>query len=150
MTAPLIVAQWINMEYYFSTVAPDVYGSGSKVYHNVTGRLGVMTGGQSDLRMGLPVQTVMKDGRPYHEPLRLTAVIEAPRDRIMAIITRQALLTRLFNNQWLHLIAYEPLEQRAYRYLSAGGWEVMAETPDSLTGVPGARLQGLLKNASGL
>ncbi|HSE58071.1 MAG TPA: DUF2309 domain-containing protein, partial [Nitrospiraceae bacterium] len=99
MTAPLIVAQWINMEYYFSTVAPDVYGSGSKVYHNVTGRLGVMTGGQSDLRMGLPVQTVMKDGRPYHEPLRLTAVIEAPRDRIMAIITRQALLTRLFNNQ---------------------------------------------------
>src|SRR3712207_8571889 len=40
MTAPLIVAQWINAEYYFSTVDPERYGSGSKVYHNVTGRIG--------------------------------------------------------------------------------------------------------------
>ncbi|MFO0708170.1 MAG: putative inorganic carbon transporter subunit DabA, partial [Nitrospira sp.] len=43
MTAPLIVAEWINLEYYFSTVAPDIFGSGSKVYHNVTGRIGVMS-----------------------------------------------------------------------------------------------------------
>jgi uncharacterized protein len=149
MTAPLIVAQWINMEYYFSTVAPDVYGSGSKVYHNVTGRMGVMTGGQSDLRMGLPVQTVMKGNRPYHEPLRLTTVIEAPRDRITAIINRQPLLTRLFNYQWLHLIAYEPLEQRYYRYAS-DAWEIVAETPDSLAGVAEARPHGLLKRASGM
>jgi uncharacterized protein len=143
------VAQWINMEYYFSTVAPDVYGSGSKVYHNVTGRMGVMTGGQSDLRMGLPVQTVMKGNRPYHEPLRLTTVIEAPRDRITAIINRQPLLTRLFNYQWLHLIAYEPLEQRYYRYAS-DAWEIVAETPDSLAGVAEARPHGLLKRASGM
>lgn len=136
MTAPLIVAQWINMEYYFSTVDPDVYGSGSKVYHNVTGRIGVMTGGQSDLRMGLPVQTVMNGARSYHEPVRLTAIIEAPRSMISAIINRQPLLERLFNNRWLNLIAYEPIERRYYRYDGAGDWDsITLETVDHIAGV---------------
>lgn len=131
MTAPLIVAQWINMEYYFSTVDSDVYGSGSKIYHNVTGRIGVMTGGQSDLRMGLPIQTVMNGAQLYHEPMRLTAIIEAPRDRILAIINRQSLLERLFNCRWLNLIAREPADSRYYRYDGAGGWVVVStETAD--------------------
>ncbi len=125
MTAPLIVAQWINLEYYFSTVDPEIYGSGSKVYHNVTGRIGVMTGAQSDLRMGLPVQTVMNGARPYHEAMRLTAIIEAPRDRISAIINRQPLLEGLFHNRWLNLIAREPADSRYYRYDGARGWAVI-------------------------
>ncbi|HET9123085.1 MAG TPA: DUF2309 domain-containing protein, partial [Acidiferrobacteraceae bacterium] len=78
LTGPLVVGQWINMEHYFSTVDNEHYGSGSKVYHNVAGRFAVMTGNLSDLRTGLPAQTVLKDGEPYHEPLRLLAVIEAP------------------------------------------------------------------------
>ena len=136
MTAPLIVAQWINMEYYFSTVDHEVYGSGSKVYHNVTGRIGVMTGVQSDLRMGLPVQTVMNGARLYHEPMRLTAIIEAPRDRLSAIINRQPLLEGLFNYRWLNLIAYEPIERRYYRYDGARGWTaVMTEVVDDGAGV---------------
>ncbi len=135
MTAPLIVAQWINLEYYFSTVDPEIYGSGSKVYHNVTGRIGVMTGAQSDLRMGLPVQTVMNGARLYHEPMRLMAIIEAPRELISAIINRQPLLQGLFNNRWLNLIAYEPMERRYYRYDDAGGWAaVMTETVDNVAG----------------
>ncbi len=130
MTAPLIVAQWISMEYYFSTVAPDVYGSGSKVYHNVTGRIGVMTGSQGDLRMGLPAQTVMSGRSHYHEPMRLTAIIHAPRDRIMAIIARQPLLEKLFNNGWMLLIACEPSEGRYYRYHGVAGWHVVTEIDD--------------------
>lgn len=122
MTAPLIVAQWINMEYYFSTVDPDVYGSGSKIYHNVTGRIGVMTGYQSDLRMGLPVQTVMAGRRPYHEPKRLTAMIEAPRERIMAIIKRQPLLEKLLDNQWLKLVALDPQDGSTSSYDPIDGW----------------------------
>ena len=31
-----------GMEHYFSTVDQEVYGSGSKIYHNVVGRLGIM------------------------------------------------------------------------------------------------------------
>ena len=80
MTGPQIVAQWINMEHYFSTVDQEVYGSGSKIYHNVVGRLGIMSGPQSDLRTGLAWQTVMNGQRPYHEAMRLFTLIEAPRD----------------------------------------------------------------------
>ena len=122
MTAPLVVAQWINAEYYFSTVDPDRYGSGSKVYHNVTGRIGVMTGNASDLRMGLPVQSLMDGSRPYHEPLRLTAVIEAPRERIEMIIRRQPGIEKLFRNRWLGLVALDPGDRRFYRYDADSGW----------------------------
>jgi uncharacterized protein YbcC (UPF0753/DUF2309 family) len=135
MTAPLIVAQWINMEYYFSSVSPEIYGSGSKVYHNVTGRIGVMAGSQSDLRMGLPTQTVMRDGAAYHEPMRLTAIIEAPRERITAIIERQPLLEKLFNNRWVLLIACEPSEAQYYRYVD-GEWSVVGAEQVVETAVP--------------
>ena len=54
LTGPLVVGQWINMEHYFSTVDNQRFGSGSKVYHNVADRFGVMTGNLSDLRTGLP------------------------------------------------------------------------------------------------
>ena len=53
MTAPLIVAQWINMEHYFSTVDNERFGCGSKITHNITGLFGVMEGADSDLRREL-------------------------------------------------------------------------------------------------
>ena len=81
LTGPQVVAQWINMEHYFSTVDNEVYGSGSKIYHNVVGRIGIMSGPWSDLRLGFAWQTVMNGEVPYHEPMRLLTVIEAPRER---------------------------------------------------------------------
>ena len=44
LTGPQLVCEWISLEHYFSTVDNDVFGSGSKVYHNVVGRLGVIAG----------------------------------------------------------------------------------------------------------
>ncbi len=123
MSGPQIVGQWINMEHYFSAVDPEGYGSGSKIYHNVVGRFGVMSGPQSDLRTGLAWQTVMNGPRPYHEPMRLATLIEAPRERIDKIIRNQRHLKRLYDNQWLYLIAIEPEEQVSYRYVPKGGWQ---------------------------
>ncbi|ALA59649.1 DUF2309 domain-containing protein [Nitrospira moscoviensis] len=122
MTAPLVVAQWINMEHYFSTVDNEIYGSGSKVYHNVVGRVGVMTGVWSDLRIGLPAQTVLNGSAPYHEPMRLLAVIEAPRERIQGVIERHPLLDQLFNRGWVTLIALDPRDKHFYRHERGGGW----------------------------
>ncbi|MCP9438951.1 MAG: DUF2309 domain-containing protein [Nitrospira sp.] len=123
LTAPLVVAQWINMEHYFSTVDNRIYGSGSKVYHNVVGRIGVMTGVWSDLRLGLPAQTVLNGAEPYHEPMRLLAVVEAPRERIQWVIDRHPLLDRLFNLGWMTLVALDPQDQRFYRYHRGVGWK---------------------------
>lgn len=123
MTAPLVVAQWINMEHYFSTVDNEVYGSGSKVYHNVVGRIGVMTGAGSDLRIGLPAQTVLRGRVPYHEPMRLLAVIDAPRDRVLTIIARHPLLEQLFHQRWVSLVVREPENGLYYYYDPATGWK---------------------------
>ena len=122
MTAPQVVTQWINMEHYFSTVDNDVYGSGSKIYHNVVGRIGVMSGMQSDLRTGLAWQTVMNGEVPYHEPTRLLTLIEAPRVRIEALIHRHEVLQRFYHNRWVHLVAVEREESALYRYLPTGSW----------------------------
>jgi uncharacterized protein len=122
MTGPQVVGQWINMEHYFSTVDPEAYGSGSKIYHNVVGRLGIMSGPQSDLRTGLPWQTVMNGARPYHEAMRLVTLIEAPRERIDRIIRNQRHLQQLYDNEWLYVIAIEPQERICYRYLPKRGW----------------------------
>jgi len=133
MTAPLVVAQWINMEHYFSTVDNEVYGSGSKIYHNVAGRIGVMTGVWSDLRIGLPAQTVWNGREPYHEPMRLLAVIEAPRDRIRAIINRQPLLEQLFDHGWMTLVALEPRDGTFYQYHGLNEWtRIQGESHDQL------------------
>lgn len=125
MTAPQVVTQWINMEHYFSTVDNDVYGSGSKIYHNVVGRIGVMSGAQSDLRIGLAWQTVMKGDVPYHEPLRLLTLVEAPRERIEQLIKRHEILKRYYHNHWVHLVAFEREETALYRYCPDGTWVLL-------------------------
>ena len=122
LTGPQVVAQWINMEHYFSTVDNDVYGSGSKIYHNVVGRIGIMSGPWSDLRLGLARQTLMNGDVPYHEPMRLLTVIEAPRERIERLIARHEMLQHFYHNEWVHLVALEPDEGLLYRYRPTGEW----------------------------
>ena len=125
MTAPMIVGNWINMEHYFSTVDPSVYGSGSKVYHNVVGRVGVMYGSQSDLRVGLPVQTVLDGEKPYHEPMRLFVIIQAPLESISGIIARQNILQRLLGNQWINLVALDPVTMEFFHYHFEEDWQLI-------------------------
>ncbi|MDZ4734415.1 MAG: DUF2309 domain-containing protein [Nitrospirota bacterium] len=123
LTAPQVVAQWINMEHYFSTVDNEVYGSGSKIYHNVVGRIGIMSGPWSDLRLGLAWQTVMNGDVPYHEPMRLLTVVEAPRERLEKLIARHEVLQHFYHNEWVHLVALEPEEGVLYRYRPTGEWD---------------------------
>ncbi len=108
LSGPLVVGQWINMEHYFSAVDNAHYGSGSKVYHNIAGRFGVMTGNFSDLRTGLPAQTVLKDGLPYHEPLRLLTIIEAPFEHARRAIDNVANVRNLVRNAWVRMAIADP------------------------------------------
>jgi len=113
---PLVVGQWINMEHYFSTVDNEHLGSGSKVYHNVAGRFGVMTGNLSDLRTGLPSQTVLKNGSPYHEPMRLITIIQAPFEHAFKAVEEVASVKRLVVNYWIRLIIIDPETNKIHRY----------------------------------
>jgi uncharacterized protein YbcC (UPF0753/DUF2309 family) len=121
LTGPLVVAQWINMEHYFSTVDNERFGSGSKVYHNVAGRLGVMSGNLSDLRTGLPSQTVLKDGRPYHTPQRLITLIEAPLAHAQRAIDSVATVKSLIGNGWIRLMVAD-VNATTMHILDEGEW----------------------------
>ena len=66
---------------------------------------GVVTGPGGDLRIGLPWQSVGWGGHLVHEPLRLLTVVEAPLDRIDAVVERNQVLRRLFGNGWVALVA---------------------------------------------
>jgi uncharacterized protein YbcC (UPF0753/DUF2309 family) len=123
LAGPVVVAQWINMEHYFSTVDNAHFGSGSKVYHNVAGRFGVMTGNQSDLRTGLPSQTVLRDDAPYHEPLRLIVVIEAPLESARRAIESVVKIQHLVQDQWIRTVVIDPTQaMKAYVY-DHGRWQ---------------------------
>jgi len=109
LMAPMIVAQWINSQYLFSTLDNVAYGSGSKVTKNITGKIGVMQGNASDLMTGLPLQSVYKsDTEPYHEPVRLMTIVCAPDSFIDKIIEKQPVLQTLFRNGWVILISIDP------------------------------------------
>ena len=116
ITGPLVVGQWINMEHYFSAVDNERFGSGSKAYHNVAGRFGVMTGNLSDLRTGLPSQTVLNQGLPYHEPIRLITVIEAPFDHAKSAIEAVVAVKYLVRNGWVRLMVIDPETAKIHTY----------------------------------
>ena len=105
LTAPMVVAHWINAQYYFSTVDPEVYAAGDKMIHNIVAGVGVVQGAGGDLQLGLPIQSLFDGERPYHEPLRLLTVVQAPLALLDAVIARNPVLRQLFNGQWVHLVA---------------------------------------------
>lgn len=109
MQGPMVVTQWINNHYYFSTVDNNTYGGGSKITHNITGKFGVVQGNGGDLKMGLPLQSLFQsDDAMYHKPLRLSVMIQAPISRVSEILARNSNLQTLLDNEWIYLMVMDP------------------------------------------
>ncbi|WP_052074642.1 putative inorganic carbon transporter subunit DabA [Shewanella mangrovi] len=121
MTAPLLVMNWINLQYFASVTTPEKYGSGNKLLHNVVGgHIGVFEGNGGDLRIGLSTQSV-HDGKQYrHQPVRLSAYIQAPKEAIATIINRHQDVASLVNNGWLFI--YQLDEQQQVWQYQQGEW----------------------------
>jgi uncharacterized protein YbcC (UPF0753/DUF2309 family) len=125
LTAPMVVASWINLQYYGSTVNNRAFGAGNKVLHNVTGTIGVLEGNAGDLKIGLPWQSVHDGQRFVHEPLRLNVIVEAPRDAINAVIEKSEALRLLVDNRWVHLFAMAADGNVSHRYAHGCTWEAV-------------------------
>jgi uncharacterized protein YbcC (UPF0753/DUF2309 family) len=123
MTAPMVVASWISLQYYASTVDNRVFGAGNKTLHNVVGRVGVYEGNAGDLRVGLPWQTVHDGERYQHDPLRLKVVIEAPIEAINGIIEKHDAVRQLCDNGWVQLLAMDDNGRISHRYTRDLYWE---------------------------
>jgi uncharacterized protein YbcC (UPF0753/DUF2309 family)/NADH:ubiquinone oxidoreductase subunit 5 (subunit L)/multisubunit Na+/H+ antiporter MnhA subunit len=138
MAGPLVVGQWINMQYWCSTIDPDRFGAGDKTTHNVVvgaegaehALSGVLTGARGDLRLGLPWQAVAAAapiaGRwtelPYHDPVRLLAVICAPIDIVDGILSRQPQVARLVLGGWISCQVVDPERGQVLRMDPQHGW----------------------------
>lgn len=121
LTAPVVVASWISLQYYGSSVAPQAFGAGNKLLHNVTGGIGVVEGNGGMLRAGLPLQSVHDGDTLRHTPDRLSVVMVAPAHAISAVLTRHAGLRDLFDNGWLALLRMDDAGVIVERY-EDGTW----------------------------
>ncbi|MFO6448655.1 YbcC family protein [Erythrobacter sp. NE805] len=121
ITAPVVVASWISLQYYGSSVAPEMFGGGNKLIHNVVGGIGVVEGNGGRLRAGLPWQAVHDGDGLQHEPLRLSVMIEAPREEMIRVLEKHPGVRALFDNGWLHLFALKDGKVDA-RYLPGLAW----------------------------
>lgn len=133
LTGPMVVTQWINTQYYFSTVDNAVYGSGSKVTQNPIGNIGIYQGNGGDLMTGLPLQSLMaNDDKPYHQPLRLSTVVHAPVERVTDVLADHEELTGLLDNDWLSLTVVDPTQDHhAFHYEEDLEWKPMSEQTES-------------------
>lgn len=125
MQGPMTVTQWINNHYYFSTVDNNVYGGGTKITHNITGKFGVVQGNGGDLKMGLPLQSLFgSDENMYHQPLRLSVMIKAPIARVSEIIARNEGMKTLLDNEWIYLMVMDPTNKNEIsKYKKSIQWE---------------------------
>jgi len=128
MTAPVVVASWISLQYYGSTVAPEIFGGGNKLLHNVTGGIGVLEGNGGLLRAGLPWQSVHDGERYVHEPLRLAVCIEAPQEAMTEVLRRHAGVRALFDNRWLYLFRLDDTGRMSARYAGDLEWTPLANS----------------------
>jgi uncharacterized protein YbcC (UPF0753/DUF2309 family) len=136
----VVVAHWINSQYYLSTVAPGAFGAGDKTTHNVIGDVGVTTGAHGDLRVGLPWQSVRPTdpatpvgpltqpatGAPAHlgghQPLRLLVVVAAGQAEVADIVASDATLTDLLASGWITLVVCPPESDEALELRSDLRW----------------------------
>jgi uncharacterized protein YbcC (UPF0753/DUF2309 family) len=129
LTAPVVVASWISLQYHGSTLAPHVWGGGDKTLHNVVGGGGVVEGAGGRLRAGLPIQSVHDGARFVHDPLRLAVIVEAPAADIDGILARHAPVAQLFDNGWLALYRMDGEGRIAERRGPGGAWQPVGAAP---------------------
>ncbi|HIP55383.1 MAG TPA: DUF2309 family protein [Sulfurimonas autotrophica] len=122
---PLVVGEWINLEHYFATVDNVAYGAGSKVYHNVVSKVGVFNGNFSDLKIGLPTQSVLLEGEAYHEPVRLLTYMEAPLETVGKAV-ENSIAKEFILNEWIRPIIIDKKAKKVYSYES-GDFKVIKE-----------------------
>lgn len=128
LTAPVVVASWISLQYFGSCLAPPLFGAGNKLLHNVVGGMGVVEGNGGNLRAGLAWQSVHDGEDLLHDPMRLTVAVEAPKEAITGILQLHPSVRALFDHGWLHLLILDARGQAVWRYAGELRWAAPFET----------------------
>ncbi len=108
LSAAVPVCAGINLDYYFSKFCPWVYGSGTKLSHNIAALLGVYNGVDDDLRTGLPVQMT-----EMHDLIRLCVIIFQRHEIVQEVLEKNPGIKQWSQNKWIAMASIDP-----------GNWEV--------------------------
>ncbi len=111
LAAVVPVCAGINLEYFFSRLAPRPYGAGSKLPHNVNGLLGVCNGVEGDLLTGLPTQMT-----EIHDPVRLLLVVEQAPAVALDAARRRPSVHAWVENEWIRFACVDPASGRPFLY----------------------------------
>jgi uncharacterized protein YbcC (UPF0753/DUF2309 family) len=127
LTAPAIVASWINLQYYGSSIAPHYYGSGLKTLHNICAGIGVICGNDGDLAPGLSAQSVHTGAQLQHIPVRLHIIVKAEQTQIDRIIAKHKILQDLISNEWVLLFSASSGLKHIEQRTALGNWIVIKD-----------------------
>ena len=111
-------------QYYASSVDPKRFGSGDKILHTVVGGVGVSEGADGDIRGGLSLQSVSRDGDDIPEALRLQVYVAAEQAAIDQVIAGHDHLRGLVDNDWISLHQIGADAQISRRH-PGGLWKVL-------------------------
>ena len=114
LSAVIPVCAGINLEYFFSRIAPRTYGAGTKLPHNVNGLLGVCNGIEGDLLTGLPTQMT-----EIHDPVRLLTIVEQTPELALAAARRKPAVFEWIEHDWVRYACVHP-ESREIWMFAAG------------------------------
>jgi uncharacterized protein YbcC (UPF0753/DUF2309 family) len=113
LSAAIPVCGGINLDYFFSRMDQQLFGSGTKLPHNVLGLFAVTNGVEDDIRPGLPSQMV-----EIHTPTRMMFIIEQEPNLIMHVLNANPKMMQWVDNHWIHCCAVHPTTRTLYRYES--------------------------------
>ncbi|MCX6126935.1 MAG: DUF2309 domain-containing protein [Proteobacteria bacterium] len=101
----------INLTYFFSRMDNHIYGSGTKLPHNVVGLVGVSNGVEGDLLTGLPNQMV-----EVHEPVRLLVIVDQEAEIALAAAKQNPAIFEWIQNGWVRYGAVSPTSKQTSIY----------------------------------
>ena len=125
LTAPVVVASWINLQYFASRTMPETFAAGDKTIHQVMAGVGVIEGNAGDLRSGLPWQSIHNGESFMHEPRRLTVFLESETEKVDAVLAAHPQVRELFDHEWIHLVVMTGQQAHVRR---KGQWQKMILT----------------------
>ena len=107
------------MEYLLSRIDNEVYGSGTKLPHNIVSLLGVANGAEGDILYGLAAQMV-----EVHDPVRLLMLVEQEPEKLLEIAKRNPGVYEWISNDWIRFAAFSPTQKKTFLFKNGKMQEV--------------------------
>lgn len=117
MTAPLLIAHWINMQSFATAVDGVRLGNGGSLQHSVAAPALAIPKCEDGNLPGAVRAFIRNDSEPWRRtPLRMAAWIEAPQSAIDRVLFLYSQIRSLIEGRWMYLLRIDPATGEIFRY----------------------------------